>query len=282
MLYLAEYKRKRQGIIGSTCELTLLAYQNGMHSWSILSEEKTILLKQAYSFSDETLVTANIVNNEAIRNIEAAKPCVINILRDLTKVIDEQQQQKENIEQWKQSLEYQFEELELQKKQIELREKRLQERKRQLLSFETENLNNNFAHVEQMISSKKLLGEILQEANLVSDVQLELALTIQKSYPEIKLGKILALKGWIKPNTVDFFNCSWSYLLNQKEKHPLGFYLKQSSILDENQIKIILDEQKKLKLKLGEIAVLKGWLNVKTLNYFLENIYSEIDKKLAA
>jgi hypothetical protein len=48
----------------------------------------------------------------------------------------------------------------------------------------------------------------------------------------------------------------------------LDYYLQQAALLDEKQIKIILQEPKQLWVRFGSVAVLKGWLKQETLDFF--------------
>ncbi|BAU67330.1 hypothetical protein STA3757_47410 [Stanieria sp. NIES-3757] len=274
MLYLAEVKKKSRNLLGIVkTELLLFACQRDSQTWHILPEPQTITIKEAYNFSEGTLVTINIISEQKIiGKVEIAKPYIIKILRDFNNMLEKFQKQQQEVEEWKQSLAYQFEELEQQKNQFQL-----QQMQQDLQNYSSQSQQNQsiVGEIKEIISSRKLLGEILQEADLVSDAQLQLALMIQADYPELKIGQILALRGWINLETVDFFAQYWSTLQQQQQNHPLGFYLQQAAILSEEQINILLDEQKKLNLKLGSIAVLKGWLKKKTLNFFLENFFPE-------
>jgi len=123
------------------------------------------------------------------------------------------------------------------------------------------------------------LGEILQEANLVSRPQIELALRDQFIYDNLRLGEILALRGWIKKETADFFAEQWYHLIINEKKYPLGYYLKSAALLDEAQIQAILKEQSQIGLRFGTVAVLQGWLNEKTLEFFLKYLVSENNNK---
>lgn len=125
-----------------------------------------------------------------------------------------------------------------------------------------------------MLSSYSLkpLGLILQEAGLVSTPQVELALLDQSYYQDLKIGEILALRGWIKQNTANFFADEWEDLIKQKSQQPLGYYLQQADLLKEKQINIILQEQNQLWLRFGAVAVLKGWLKQNTVDFFLKNL----------
>jgi hypothetical protein len=117
----------------------------------------------------------------------------------------------------------------------------------------------------------QLLGEILQEAALISAAQLEVALHDQQSY-QLPLGEILHLRGWLNQETADFFVEQWSCLLNSSTHHPLGYYFQLASLLEAEQINAILQEQKQMGIRFGTIAVVKGWLKKGTVDYFVKNL----------
>lgn len=119
----------------------------------------------------------------------------------------------------------------------------------------------------------KPLGEILQEASLITTPQLEVALRDQMYYEDMRLGEILALRGWIKQDTADFFVQEWFKLVNNRIEHPLGFYLKKAGLLSEEDIKVILLEQNKYSLRFGDLAVKQGLVNPNTVNFFLQNLF---------
>lgn len=118
----------------------------------------------------------------------------------------------------------------------------------------------------------KPLGLVLQRAGLVSPEQIKIALQDQARLPNRRLGEILALRGWIKPETVSFFAEKWPKLIEQKHKQPLGEYLKAAALLNEQQIGIILQEQKVTGLKFGILAVFQGLIEQATLDFFLEEL----------
>jgi len=115
------------------------------------------------------------------------------------------------------------------------------------------------------------LGEILKSADLISSAQLEVALQDQQYY-QIRLGEIIALHGWLSQETADFFAEDWPKLTVSEIDQPLGYYLHRAALLNQEQIQIVLEEQKQMGVRFGAIAVLKGWLKQKTLDYFLENL----------
>ncbi|MBO3462058.1 tetratricopeptide repeat protein [Aetokthonos hydrillicola Thurmond2011] len=116
------------------------------------------------------------------------------------------------------------------------------------------------------------LGKVLQQADLISNAQTEVALRDQSQSKNLRIGEILALRGWLKQETADFFAEQWPILLNQKLKQPLGQYLKQAGLLDDDQILTILSKQRQMGLRFGELAVLHGWIKSTTINFFLEHL----------
>lgn len=116
------------------------------------------------------------------------------------------------------------------------------------------------------------LGKLLQNAGLISSQQLEQALEIQSQYTEMKLGEILVLQEAIKAQTVDFFIHEWQKIQAEGQQFPLGVYLKKASLLNEDRIQAILAEQKINPLKFGDLVVKKGWLERKTIDFFLNSL----------
>ncbi len=112
---------------------------------------------------------------------------------------------------------------------------------------------------------------MLQEAELITSGQLEVALHEQQ-YFEMLLGEILAQHGWIRQETADFFVESWPMLNQKSVQHPIGHYLQLAHLLDETQVQTILQEQKKIGVRFGSVAVLNGWLKQETLDYFLRSL----------
>ncbi len=119
------------------------------------------------------------------------------------------------------------------------------------------------------------LGAILEEAGLISRAQIEVALIDQSSNDHLLLGEILALHGWLKQETADFFAVYWPQLLTEKQKQPMGKYLKEAGLLTEEQIYLILKEQEKTLMRFGALAVIKGYLNKNTIDFFLRYLYPD-------
>ncbi len=118
----------------------------------------------------------------------------------------------------------------------------------------------------------KPLGKVLEEAGLISDSQINSALEIQSKYGQFKFGTILVTLGILKHKTIDFFVEQFPKLLEQPRIQPLGYYLEKAALINEQQIEVILKEQKQTGMLFGELAVKKGWIKAKTLDFFLEKL----------
>lgn len=125
---------------------------------------------------------------------------------------------------------------------------------------------------EPIVPPSKPLGLVLQRAALVSASQIEVALRDRQEYKEMRIGEILALHGWVKAQTANFFAERWPLLLKQKWGHPLGYYLQEAALLNEEQVDIIIVEQhlKETRLLFGELVIEKQWLNPITIDFFLQ------------
>ncbi|MFN9175260.1 MAG: hypothetical protein ACK58N_12345 [Synechocystis sp.] len=110
------------------------------------------------------------------------------------------------------------------------------------------------------------IGQLLQEAGLITPSQIEVALYDQHNF-SLPVGTILVLRGWIQQETVDFFVEQWPKLLSHAERYPLGQYLEKAGLLSPQQIDAILAEQAESGFRFGTIAVLKGWLKKQTVDY---------------
>lgn len=122
-------------------------------------------------------------------------------------------------------------------------------------------------------NNSNLLGETLYQAGLISDLQRAIALEDRRDSNYLRVGEIMALRGWIKQETADFFAEEWHVLLNQTEKYPLGYYLEKSGLLTQQQIDLILEEQNKIWVKFGSVAVLQGILAQDTVDFFLSKLF---------
>lgn len=118
----------------------------------------------------------------------------------------------------------------------------------------------------------KPLGLVLQKAGLISNEQLATALQDQNQLSNLKIGEILAIKGWIKLETANFFAEQWPKLLEHFQDRPLGQHLKAAALLNEYQIREILRKQQQTGLQFGSIAVSTGSVPQSTVDFFLEQL----------
>lgn len=117
------------------------------------------------------------------------------------------------------------------------------------------------------------IGYLLRQAGLLSEFQIKRALQAQKStLSHLRLGEIVAHHGWLSQETIDFFAEHLPTLHQYPQKQPLGQYLKMAKLLDEQQIQMLLAEQRQTQLKFGELAVQKGWVKQETINLLLHYI----------
>lgn len=116
---------------------------------------------------------------------------------------------------------------------------------------------------------KKPLGKILQEADLINEGQIEVALREQGIYTDLKFGEILALHGWVKQKTADFFAEEMLKLIEATSNLKIGNYFYQAGLLSQEDILEILSEQKKLGVKFAAMAVMRGNIKQKTSDFFL-------------
>lgn len=123
---------------------------------------------------------------------------------------------------------------------------------------------------------KTPIGVLLRQAGLISNQQLEVILEQQRKHPNLRFGDILAMYGWLKHETVDFFAEQFPELPKSKEKQPLGQYLKAAALLNDLQINRLLEEQNQVNLRFGELAVLKGWVKQETIEFFISSISTEV------
>ncbi len=128
-----------------------------------------------------------------------------------------------------------------------------------------------------------LLGQVLQEAGLITPYQVKMALETQAKQRHLRFGEIVAHLGLVEQETIDFFVEHLPKLSAEEGcKQPLGYYLKTAKLLDDDQIEIILSEQSKTGMRFGEIAVQKGWLKQETVESILRYLEGDESHVIAA
>ncbi|MBD1874882.1 hypothetical protein H6F75_15450 [Nodosilinea sp. FACHB-131] len=119
------------------------------------------------------------------------------------------------------------------------------------------------------------LGEMLQRAGLLSQAQLDVVLQDQQWQPDLRIGDILELRGWVKRDAIEFFAEQWPQLATAGRDNPIGYYFQQAGLLNSQQVDALLKEQKQAGLRIGALAVLHGWLSQETLDWFLRSLAPE-------
>ncbi|MDB9315529.1 WecB/TagA/CpsF family glycosyltransferase [Spirulina sp. CS-785/01] len=120
------------------------------------------------------------------------------------------------------------------------------------------------------------IGQLLQQAGLLSLEQVEATLNLQRQNPHLRFGELLVQQGWLPKQTIDFFVEHLPRVTDQGHQQPLGQYLKSAALLSDRQIQTILEEQSQVELRFGELAVRKGWLKPETLNVVLQYLQPEL------
>ena len=116
------------------------------------------------------------------------------------------------------------------------------------------------------------MGQVMQEAGLINQGQVQVALMEQKIYTHLKFGEILALHGWVNQKTADFFAEELLHLVKKPKVTKIGRYFHQAGLLTNKDIQEILTEQFDLGIKFGFMAVLKGCIKQETLEFFLKYV----------
>ena len=128
--------------------------------------------------------------------------------------------------------------------------------------------------------STLILLEILQDAGIITFPKIQVARQDRQYFNNLDLEEVLVLRGWVKSETVYFFQKKWTEELQQKIKKPLGYYLTESGLLTDDDIDKMLQEQERItpSLRLGEMAVKKGLIQQKTIDFFIKNLFVKPEK----
>ncbi len=116
-------------------------------------------------------------------------------------------------------------------------------------------------------SSLAPIGSLLEQAALISAAQVQVALQDQ-SYCGSRMGEILAMRGWIKQETADFFAEQWPLILHDPTGIPIGACMQQAFLVTSEQVERALMDQHSNGLRIGAIFVLNGWVKQPTVDFF--------------
>jgi hypothetical protein len=126
-----------------------------------------------------------------------------------------------------------------------------------------------------LVSPQQRLGEILRQAGLISAAQVAVATHDQSLHTDMRLGEILALRGWLKQETADFFAEQWIQAICAPVKQRVGDYLQAAALANQEQIDNICQEQWQTGLRFGSAAVLLGIIEQPTLDFFLTYLFPQ-------
>ncbi|AFY37655.1 hypothetical protein Lepto7376_1303 [[Leptolyngbya] sp. PCC 7376] len=138
----------------------------------------------------------------------------------------------------------------------------------------------SYFHIKQ-----KFIGQILIDAGLVAQPQLDLALANQHMpiYNHLRLGEIFTLRGWVSQKTLDFFVYRWPKLIVEVRKNgrkiKLGQCLYEADLISREQALIVLKRRKQTNENLYGLMLSYGYLREKTLYYFIGNLYPQTQAK---
>jgi len=117
------------------------------------------------------------------------------------------------------------------------------------------------------------LGLLLNQAGLVAANELLACLREQNRNTYQKIGRILAKNKVIDQETADFFVKKWQQKIPFPSGYRLGDYLREASLLNNEDIQEILIAQQQSKAKFGEIAVQKGLIRSQTADFFIQKLF---------
>lgn len=122
---------------------------------------------------------------------------------------------------------------------------------------------------ESSAERRKRFGEFLVDKGLIQPEQRDEALTIQEAIYQ-RLGSLAAVE--------DMISVTELYDILDEQKYTgamFGETAKRMKLLDESQLGELLNIQKKVRMKLGEILVGLFYLQRNTMEAALENFWKE-------
>ncbi|WP_319420955.1 WecB/TagA/CpsF family glycosyltransferase [Pleurocapsa sp. FMAR1] len=128
---------------------------------------------------------------------------------------------------------------------------------------------NQYRFSPQLQTENLPLGELLLQAGLLSPQSIRQTLKLQQQYANYRFGEILIQEGYLPSKTVGFFVNELPTLVHSHSKLRLGDYLNNAGLLLPEQINHTLQQQSLTNRKFGEIITQKGWVNPRTLDWFV-------------
>ena len=119
----------------------------------------------------------------------------------------------------------------------------------------------------QLSLTEKPLGVYLLEASLVTLEQLDAALNEQQT-TKARLGDTLVSQGVVSQQTIDYI----MEKVVSKSQRPLGTYLLEAGLVNQEQLDIALNEQKTTGARLGDILTSKDVVKPQTIEYLVNEV----------
>jgi exopolysaccharide biosynthesis WecB/TagA/CpsF family protein len=117
------------------------------------------------------------------------------------------------------------------------------------------------------------LGELLQQAGLLSPQEVRYFLRLQEQHHQYRFGEILVEQQRLRQTTINFFVNDFPQLVKTQDlayNLRLGDYLDYAGLLDRHQIQTILRLQSQTSQKFGQIILEQGLINPRTLDWFVD------------
>ena len=117
------------------------------------------------------------------------------------------------------------------------------------------------------------LGELLQQAGLLSPQEIRYFLQFQAHHHQYRFGEILVEQKRLRQETINFFVDDFPQLVRAQDlagNLRLGDYLGNAGLLDQSQIDTILKLQSQTSKKFGQIILQEGLVNSQTLDWFVD------------
>jgi hypothetical protein len=115
------------------------------------------------------------------------------------------------------------------------------------------------------------IGRVLQQAGLVNPEHIRAARSDQEESWR-PLGEILAERGVVQKQTVDFFVNEWPKIQDGVKQTKLEQCLLAAGLVTVDQLEDSTKEAEQSGLGIESIFILKGWVNETTINFFREHL----------
>ncbi len=121
------------------------------------------------------------------------------------------------------------------------------------------------------------IGELLVEAGLVHETQIQ-EVSGKRRYSQMLLGEILAQRGWVSWETVEFMSLlRRSWLPEISDRPAVGEAIKAAGLITSGQLTEALKRQKRQEAYFGDVLVGQGQIREQTLEFFLRR-FSYLDE----